>query len=108
MTDEEEEGVVCHEGGCDHGTAQHHDGCSGSSSLSSLLVDLHKSFVDDFGQHQVVPRRHACQQRRRKDDFFNESQCLVSHYRNRTIGHDRNVEQIDLEDLLHQHVAPLN
>lgn len=72
MSDEEEEGVVCHKGGCSHGTAQHHDCCSAGSSLSSLLVDLHKSFVDDFGQHQVVPRRHACQQRRRKDDILIE------------------------------------
>lgn len=72
MSDEEEEGMVCHEGGSEHGASQHHDGCSGSSSLSSLLVDLHKSFVDDFGQHQVISRRHACQQRKRKDGILIE------------------------------------
>lgn len=48
MSDEEEEGVVCDESGWTQGTAQHQDSSSGSGSLSSLLVDLHESLVDDF------------------------------------------------------------
>lgn len=48
MSDEEEEGVVCNEGGWTQSAAQHHDGSSGSSSLGSLLIDLHESLVDDL------------------------------------------------------------
>lgn len=59
MSNEEEEGVVCYEGGCNQGTAQHHDSSGGSSSLSSLFINLHESFVDDFGQYQVVGRGHT-------------------------------------------------
>lgn len=60
LSDEEEEGMVCDEGDWTNWkTAHHHDGSSGSCSLGSLLVDLHKRFVYDFRQHQVVAWRHA-------------------------------------------------
>ena len=48
MSNEEEEGVVCFEGGSKPETLQGKDGSSGSSSLSSLFVDLHEGLVDDF------------------------------------------------------------
>ena len=60
VSDEEEEGVVSDEGGWHHGTAQHHDSGRGSGGFCALLVDLHKGFVDDFGQDKVVSGGHAC------------------------------------------------
>lgn len=64
MSDEEEEGVVCNEGSRNSkGTLSDHDS-SGSSSLSSLLIYLHESLVDNFWQDQVVCWRQACRQGR--------------------------------------------
>ena len=77
MSDEEEEWVVCFEGLCNHGGAVRHDSTSSSSSLRSLLVDLHKSLVDDFRQFQVVGLRHAWQQRREK--VLNKSNVLCDN-----------------------------
>ena len=48
MSDEEEEGVVCFEGGSNPETLQGTDNTSGSSSLGSPLIDLHEGLVDDF------------------------------------------------------------
>lgn len=60
MSDEEEEGVVCDEGGGTYGAAQHHDGRRGCSRLRALLVHLHEGFVVNLGQVQVVGGGHAC------------------------------------------------
>jgi len=71
MPDEEEERVVCDEEACHGpGTAKHHDSRSGGSRLSSLLVDLHESLVDDIRQHQVVAGTHACCRRERRQNVF--------------------------------------
>lgn len=51
MSDEEEEGVVCVEGGWTQGAAQHHDSSGGSGGFGSFLVDLYESLVDYLGQH---------------------------------------------------------
>lgn len=69
MPDEEEEGVVGDESGWNPGAAQHHDSSGGSGSLRSLLVDLHESLVHDFGQHQVIGRRHACHKTKQNNIF---------------------------------------
>lgn len=60
VSDEEEERMVCNEFlRREHCTAEHHDSCGSSSSLSSLLIHFHKSFVNHLREDQVVLWGHA-------------------------------------------------
>lgn len=60
VPDEEQEGVVRIEGLSDHGRAHVDNGGGGGGGLRPLFVDVHVSLVDDLGEDQVVPGRHAC------------------------------------------------
>lgn len=61
VSDEEEERMVCVELHREHCRAEHHDRPGSSSSLSSLLIDFHKSFVNHLREDQVVLWGHAWQ-----------------------------------------------
>lgn len=61
VSDEEEERMVCVEFLHYKCTAERHDSRGSSSSLSSLLIDVHKSFVNHLREDQVVVCGHAWQ-----------------------------------------------
>lgn len=54
VPDEEQEGVVRVEGLGDHSRAHVDHGGGGGGGLRPLLVDVHESLVDHFGEDQVV------------------------------------------------------
>lgn len=77
MSDEEEERMVCIESLREPCTAQHHDSSSSSSSLRSLLIDIHKSFVNHFWQDQVVGWGHAYQWGERRGFLISKMSILI-------------------------------